>query len=293
MDDFSLESLLKPAFNEQAAKLKKFVDSLPAFSPATTKIVQLSSLLNAPPAEIVGAIRLDPLLTGKVLELINSAYFSLAERVTSLNRAVVYLGINTIKNLALSAAVMDAVGGKGSLKSLVFPAWQHSLTTAVCAKGIARASRVAPEVAEEYFIAGLLHFVGRIILIQAFHESHPKEWNLTPAEERNLFGTDHCEVGSDILSRWKFSDEMILAIRTYPTPSPEKKIPHVLNLASAMAFRLGAKTAKAPEGAQGPQYSQDSLSFLSLTETALESELNSVPAFLEKAAVFLGPMASV
>ena len=124
-----------PSFDSQKAVLKKHVESMPAFSPATAKIITLANKLNTPPAEIVAAIRLDPVLTGKVLQLVNSAYFSLAQRVTSLNRAVVYLGINTIKNLALSTAVMQAFDTKNKeLADLIRPAWRHSLAAAVCAK---------------------------------------------------------------------------------------------------------------------------------------------------------------
>ncbi|MGE3263141.1 MAG: HDOD domain-containing protein [Bacteriovoracia bacterium] len=291
MDDYSLDSLLRPAFSDQSERLKEYFESLPAFSPATAKIVQLSGSLNASPSEIVGAIRLDPVLTGRVLELVNSAYFSLAERVTSLNRAVVYLGLNTIKNLALSVAVMRSIGGKDKLKELIFPAWSHSLTTAACARGLAKASKCPPEIAEEFFIAGLLHFVGRIVLIQAFQDTHPHDWNLSRADEKNLFGTDHCSVGGDLLNRWKFSEEMVRAVRTYSAPDSQEKLPHALNLASAMAERLEQADGTRPSS-ELSEYSQASLEVLGISEGDLEVELQKVPEIVKRASAFLGGVGS-
>lgn len=107
MDDINLDALLRPAYRDQEERIARHLASVPALSPAASKLIQISSQLNPSPGEIVATIRLDPILSARVLEIVNSAYFSPAEKVVSLQRAVVVLGINTIKNLALSCAVID------------------------------------------------------------------------------------------------------------------------------------------------------------------------------------------
>ncbi|HEY8280297.1 MAG TPA: HDOD domain-containing protein [Bdellovibrionota bacterium] len=259
---------------------------MPTFSPATTKILQLSQTLTASPNEIVAAIRLDPVLTGKVLQLVNSAYFSLAQKITSLNRALVYLGINTIKNLALSTAVMQAFETKNKeLADLIRPSWRHSLATAVCTKNIARAANVPANEVEEYFIAGLLHDLGQITMIQAFFTTDPHNGRLTLEEEKARYGVSHNEVGADTLRRWKFSDEWIEAVANYCSPKTGNKLSYFIHIADAMTYRLqlnGDGEAGAPR-----DIIPDAWSVVGLSEEQVLAELESAHEQIEKAEIFL------
>lgn len=263
------------------AVLKSYVDSMPTFSPATSKILQLTSQLNAPAAEIVAAIRLDPVLTGRVLQLVNSAYFSLAQRVTSLNRALVYLGINTIKNLALSTAVMDVMDAKdAAVADLIQPTWRHSLAAAVCAKNLAKASGVPGQQIEEYFIAGLLHRLGQIILMQAFYSSDPYLRGYTLAQERERYGLDHTGACAETLRRWKFSEEFVEGASNYL--EPKSALSRFVCIANLMAERLAAAPAEKPA-----PFPQNVLEELRLTPAQVEAELASAPEQIEKAEIFL------
>lgn len=288
MEPFNLAALLGETDpDEQKQILKEFVDSMPAFSPATAKILQLASKLNSQPAEIVSAIRLDPVLTGKVLQLVNSAYFSLAQKITSLNRAVVYLGINTIKNLALSTAVMQAFDTKDKeLANLIRPAWYHSLATAVCTKSLARAAGVDPKMLEEYFILGLLHDVGKIILMQAFHGKTPHDGKMSLAEERKKYGVDHCKVSADTLTRWKFSDELVVAIGSYYAPPPGNKLAHFLHVADAMTYRL-ALNGDPNAAPEARPIVANAFETIGLSEEKVLAELATAPDQIQKAEVFL------
>ena len=271
------------------AIIKRYVNSMPTFSPATAKIVQLSNNMNAPANEIVAAIRLDPVLTGKVLQLVNSAYFSLAQKVTSLNRALVYLGINTIKNLALSTAVMEAFDSKNQeLADLIKPTWRHCLGTAVCAKILAKTTKVPATTIEEYFIAGLLHDLGQIILTQAFYGDRPVNLGkLSIEQERLEYGLDHCEVGVETLRKWKFSEELVTAIGTYHEPKPENKIANIVHIADAMTYRLKLNGGdEQPEDTSHPVL-PSAYETLGLTEEIVLKELAEAPDQIEKAEVFL------
>lgn len=285
---YNILTSMPGSFENERQILKRYVDGMPTFSPATAKIVQLANDLNAPAAEIIAAIRLDPVLTGKVLQLVNSAYFSLAQKVTSLNRALVYLGINTIKNLALSSAVMDAIDVKNKeLAEIIKPTWKHSLATAVCAKGIAKAAHVPQTHIEEFFIAGLLHRLGQIILIQAFHSTNPHNGKLSIAEERERYGLDHSVVGAETLKRWKFSDALVDGISAYHSPTKANTISCFVHVANAMTYMLKLHGEEGTEETLAPAIAPEAWEAIGLNEAQVIAELQSAPEQIEKAEVFL------
>jgi HD-like signal output (HDOD) protein len=94
-------------------------------------------------------------LTGQVLKLINSAYYSLPGRVTSLTRAIIMLSANTVKNLVLATSVLALFKRNRSIDSVSMDAyWEHCLCVGVTAKAIAMLNKVPSVEQEEYFVAG-------------------------------------------------------------------------------------------------------------------------------------------
>jgi putative nucleotidyltransferase with HDIG domain len=268
--------------------LQDYVNSMPTFSPATAKIIQLANMLNPPANEIVSSIRLDPVLTGKVLQLANSAYFSLAQRVTSLNRALVYLGINTIKNLALSTAVMEAFETRNKeLKELVKPTWNHSLSTAICAKGLAKLAGVEPLVIEEYFIMGLLHDLGKTTMMQAFFKHLPHYGELSLEEENKNYGLTHPQVGANTLKKWKFSDDIVQAVRDHHDPKTEHKQTHLLHLANCLTYELHLNGKEDPNKDRVHPINANSWKILGIKKEDALKELSNAQDQIQKAEVFL------
>jgi len=89
---------------ELAKKLTTAVERMPAFPKSVQKILELTRNMDVQPKTLVEVIEKDPVMTVKILRVLNSAYYSLPNKITSINHSVVYLGFNTIKNLALSIA---------------------------------------------------------------------------------------------------------------------------------------------------------------------------------------------
>ena len=85
---------------ELSQKLAAAVDGMPAFPKSVQKILELTRDANATPKDLVQVINNDPVVTVKILKVVNSAYYSLPKQITSVGNAVVYMGFNTIKNLA-------------------------------------------------------------------------------------------------------------------------------------------------------------------------------------------------
>jgi HD-like signal output (HDOD) protein len=211
--------------NDRKARLNKirgFVDKMPSLSTTVGKVLEICSRPDTAPNDLNKVISLDPVLTGQVLKLINSAYYSLVNKVTSLTRAIIMLGLNTVKNLALSTAIIRCVGQAKKSKSLpIKDFWAHSIGVGVMAKLLAAEQGVALAEREEYFVAGLLHDLGKIpfgdeyaeVLAQAIEAQQPL--NLLESE---LMEVDHEEVGEMIASKWKLNAALTNAICHHHTP---------------------------------------------------------------------------
>jgi putative nucleotidyltransferase with HDIG domain len=194
---------------KQKQQIEKFIKKMPSLSTTVGKVLEICSRTDASPNELNKVISLDPVLTGQLLKLINSAYYSLLNKITSLTRAITMLGMNTVKNMALSTAIIRSVSS--SKKSKVLPTsqfWQHSIGVGVSAKLLATVSGVPVAEREEMFVAGLLHDLGKV----PFGDEYIDVLNLARKEqrplidvERELMGIDHQEVGMMIAEKWKLN----------------------------------------------------------------------------------------
>lgn len=211
-------------------RLLEFVEKLPGFSPAALKIISIANNLSTSPTEMVNAVTLDPSLTARILKLINSAYFG-GRSVASLNRAVMLLGFNTIKNIALSLAMVSSIQVKGSFRWFTNDQfWEHSLACAIAAKNMARAMDVPAVEVEEYFIAGLIHDMGKAAMIQVAPEMEqiydPSFRPGTPRQdlEKEILGISHAELSGMMARKWKFPASLAFAIENHHAPlnAPEE-----------------------------------------------------------------------
>ncbi len=196
----------------------------------------------------------DPSLTSKVLRLANSAYAGFMEPVTSLEKAVIYLGAATIKNLAISASVLQVFSRTRSDGVFDLPHfWWHSFLCASLARRISKQMKMGDP--EEAFIAGLLHDIGKLIFWQYFPEEYGKilsEVGTDPirliARETDL-GATHAELGAWLIRRWQLDPFLADAVAFHhETPEeiesafPLVKIVYVANLMSRHA--VGNDTAE-------------------------------------------------
>jgi len=203
---------------ELSQKLAAAVDRMPAFPRSVQQILRLTRDVNCAPKDLVRVIDHDPVVTVKILRVVNSAYYSLPKQITSINHAVVYMGFNSLKNLALSIAAIgmlpkESLAGFDAQEYLL-----HSLTTANIAKMLApRVGNVDPT---DCFIAGLLHDFGKVVFAQympkEFREAlMMSEWSQTSLHLalREIIGTDHAVVGAMLVEKWRFAAPLVETIR--------------------------------------------------------------------------------
>ncbi|MDR2054003.1 MAG: HDOD domain-containing protein [Treponema sp.] len=189
--------------------VKKYIKDMPSFPATVAKVLEVCSNPQSNPADLSRAISLDPVLTARVLRLINSAYDKLTYPVTNLVRAIIMLGINTVKNMALSTAILVNLEAKDSTGLNTDEFWRHSLCTGIAAKLIAQKRNIADTRLEEYFIAGLLHDIGKIPLNAIKAEKYGEAMELADREridlyqaEKRVLDFDHCDAGKIIVEAW-------------------------------------------------------------------------------------------
>lgn len=213
---------------EVQRKLGTAVERMPAFPQSVQKILDLTRDINCLPKDLVTVIEKDPVMTMKILKIINSAYYSLPAKITSVNQSVVYLGLNTIKNLALSIA---AVGMLPRFNTSGFDIQRyllHSLTTAAVARQVAVQYARGQLDPSDAYIAGLLHDFGKAVFAQFLaHDFHDA---LATSRERGIplhqaeldvIGADHALVGAMLATKWQFPQHLIACIRDHHNPEAE------------------------------------------------------------------------
>src|SRR5574343_927884 len=204
---------------ELSQKLAAAVDSMPAFPKSVQRILELTRDVNSTPKDLVEVIDKDAVVTVKILKVVNSAYYSLPKQITSIGHAVVYLGFNTIKNLALSIAAIGMLPKSNDSGFDVQQYLLHSLATAAISKQIA-AKFVDDAAPMDCFIAGLLHDFGKVVFAQFMpHEfgqalAHSKQsgGSLHEALQQTI-GVDHAVVGAMLAEKWRFAPHLVEAIR--------------------------------------------------------------------------------
>ncbi len=199
-------------------RLALAVDGMPAFPKSVQRILDLTRDHNSTPKDLVDVIDKDPVATVKILKVINSAYYGLPRQVTSIGHAVVYLGFNTIKNLALGIAAVGMLPKDNPAGFDVQQYLLHSLSTANIAKRLA--NKLADADPMDCFIAGLLHDFGKMVFAQFMPQEFRAALALSAANASSLhealqqtIGTDHAVVGAMLVEKWRFSPMLVETIR--------------------------------------------------------------------------------
>ena len=183
--------------------------------------------------EAAAVISKDPSLTAKLLKLVNSAFYARTLRVSgglppgpvdTLSRAVMLLGLNQLSTLAMGVSVMplfkDIPAGCIDMRQF----WRHSIGVGLVAKLLAvRLSDPSPE---RFFVAGLLHDIGRLVLFKQTPEAAGAAMAAASASgkhlvavERELLGFDHAELGGMLLRKWRFPESLEQAVWRHHAPA--------------------------------------------------------------------------
>jgi len=262
--------------------------------------VRVNELINDPnssSADIAQVLKKDQVLTAKVLRLVNSGYYAIPGGVTDVQRALAFLGFNTIAQLVLSISVFSMFSNLGGEDLSMLDFWKHALATGVGAEVLAKKLRHPRP--EEAFTCGLLHDIGKLVL----HEIDPDRLAMiirTAKEQKCSFSEvekewdlpGHSYLGEVIATKWGLPQVIRLAIRYHHQDvskmesilSSAKPLVHMVRLSNQLVVRnqLG-KSGDSSEGRISPEM----LSNLGLTEADLPEIEKQLRENMEKAGSFL------
>lgn len=252
---------------------------LPQLPQVMLKLVKACDNDTSNSEELAHIISADPSMTSKLLQIIGSSYLNLPKEVSNIKTAVLYLGLETIRNIAISSAAMHFFSLSKKLPEFDMARfWYHSYKCGVIARKIARENNFSDP--DEFFLGGLLHDIGRLVLMQTF----PKEYQTllqTDVSENELlngelalFGADAPQISSLLFSHWNlnplasdavlFINEPVDKIREevpyiktiymaniLSGPDPMEEIPRLLPLTDIPEDRLGQIAVEAEDEVLG------------------------------------------
>lgn len=215
----------------------KNIEKLPTLPGIAMKIIQTANNPKSAADDLSHIIMSDQSLAAKVLRLVNSAYYGIRNKVASVKQAIVILGFNTIKSLALSTAIMDKFATTGEIEGFSRGEfWKHSLGVGITNRILAKRIETQKERHESYFMAGLLHDIGKVILDQYYHDEFVgvlRHMQLTGKSfheaEMAVNGLTHAEIGGLLAGQWQLPEELIAAIRFHHSPENRTEFINMIN----------------------------------------------------------------
>ena len=200
------------------------INTLPTIPSVLKKLLGVIENPRISLSEISNFISNDPALATKVLKMVNSPVYGFPGRISSVSQAVILLGLNVVKGLLLGVSVFDLMQ-----KSMI-GLWEHSIGCAVMARIIAKKKQFKEP--EEVSVGGLLHDIGKVILILQFPDDYQKamseaeKTNITIAEaERNFFAANHASAGAWVARKWSFPRNLTDMIECHHRPHLVKNAP--------------------------------------------------------------------
>ncbi len=192
---------------------------LPAMPHVASKVLELAGNPDTTAAKLQQVIADDQAMAARILKIANSALYGCSRKIKTLTDAIVMLGFNTIRSLVVTSAARNMYIKSGKtmgLKERLL--WEHSIGCAIACRILVSVRH--PQLAEEAFLAGLMHDIGKLVLNQyasdVFDEIVQDVYNEGRGfieVERELLGFDHTEVGFMLVNKWKLSSQLEEAIR--------------------------------------------------------------------------------
>ena len=242
---YELESALADRGLEQ---LLARTDRLP---PAPSAYIRIADEMRSPDPSlerVAGIVSQDPALTAKVLQHVNSAYFALRSEITTVERAVTMLGMNSIMAIVMSIGLYG--GNSSAPASVVEKIRSQASAVAGLSRMVARMEGASAADRDNAFLAGMLHDCGKLIMTTNWPHIYADMVDSDDlAQERQVIGADHSLVGAYLLASWKLADPVVEAVAHHHAPSAgsydELGPAGIVHIAHALAHRPGNGTLPA------------------------------------------------
>jgi len=282
--------------NSEYSELLAKLNDIPTLPGVAMRVNELINDPTSSSADIAEVLKKDQVLTAKVLRLVNSSYYSIPGGVGDVQRALAFLGFNTLAQLVLGISVLSVFKNIDSEDFSMSEFWKHALGTAVCCEILAKKLKYAKP--EEAFTCGLLHDIGKLILhevdserlVEIIRKTKARACSFVEVErEGDLPG--HAYLGEVIATKWGLPQVIRLAIRYHHVDvskmdsilASAKPVIHMVRLANTICVKN--KIGISGDCSSG-EITQDMLSGLKLTaadvpliETELAQNMERAGAF--------------
>jgi putative nucleotidyltransferase with HDIG domain len=214
---------------------------------------QISRVINDPNTsayDIAKIISEDPALTVKILKLTNSSFYGIPRTVTNAKQAIVILGMEVVKSLVISASVFDMFSKKYKIDSSYLEQfWRHSLSVAFMARILCRQNKIPMLIeAEMLFSAGLLHDIGKLVIISEMSDQHKIILERTTADhnlsvfnaEEETLGFSHADIGFFLSNKWNLPEMLCQSIANHHNREQAESIKYnsLIHLANYLAHQV-------------------------------------------------------
>ena len=228
-------------------RIMRTLEVLPPMHEVVMKAQEIMADPNSNVEDLAAIIETDQSIAIRILKLINSAHYGLSGKVSSIKQACSLLGLRALQEVIITAAVSKVM--ERELKGYEFESgelWLHSVATAFCSRILAEKKN--RELANDAYMGGLLHDVGKIILDPyilerkaAFDDFMKDETKMVLDTEKAILGFDHAEIASEICRKWHIRENITLAIQYhhYPSLSEGSELAHIVHAADYLVRLSG------------------------------------------------------
>src|SRR5687768_5138879 len=203
----------------------KRVTTIATLPEVTNQIIRTVEDPKSTASQLHKIVSHDPALVTRILKVVNSSFYGLPGQIGSIERAIVLLGLNAVKNLAVAASLGQMFRG-GKLCDGFTPKdlWKHCISVGVAARELARQMKLP--VADEAFLAGMIHDMGILIALQVYPEQVRQVCDSARSGEKSfcdleqeIIGMDHQQLGMALAEQWKFprSCQLVAGYHHRPT----------------------------------------------------------------------------
>ena len=233
--------------NRKIYRIALKVEAFPGMPTTAAKLLPLLEDADSTASEIESILKYDPGLTANILKLTNSAYFGIPTRISSVRQAIVLLGwkrlLQVVMTICMSPLMNKTIPGYDLPRGAL---WQHSMAVSVAAEILVNALKI-PD-ADEVFTAALLHDVGKLVLGGFVKEDLPHIEKMVTkgitfdVAESMVLGTNHAEIGGQILDKWSFPSKLVSAVQWHHDPESCEKscnLSDIVHVANTMGIMTG------------------------------------------------------
>ncbi len=204
----SAPAIISPPRLSAADAVKK-VTTIATLPEVTARIISTVEDPRGTAAQLHKIVTHDPALVTRILKVVNSAFYGLPGQIASIERAIVLLGLNAVKNIAVAASIGQLFRGARLCSDYTAKdLWLHCIATAVGSRELARQLKLP--IGDEAFLAGMIHDIGLLISLQLFPEQlrsvceQAKAGGVFVELEHMIIGPDHQAMGMALAEQWKF-----------------------------------------------------------------------------------------